>query len=189
MSPLLWSFGYAALFALVLGSGGRHAGPGWELAALAVTLGYPLMLLVGVARAVGSIASRGTPTLAPLLVLLAGLPGIAGFRAADGALHDRRFVRHLPQVEAVIGRTPVQAGERVRIPMDSLPSAIRHCCARVVVARRDSLGQLSATVLGQRNVAYLYDPTGERLALGLRTGRWESHDVLAPYWYRVVRSR
>ena len=73
--------------------------------------------------------------------------------------------------------------------MDSLPAPIRHCCARVVVARRDSLGHLSATVLGQRNVAYLYDPSGERLARGIRTGRWQSHDVLAHDWYRVVRAR
>ena len=146
------------------------------------------MLLVGIARAVGSIASRGAPTLAPLLILIAGLPGIAGFRAADGALHDRRFTRYLAEVEALIARAPLEAGERVRIPMDSLPSAIRHCCARVVVARRDSLGQLSATVLGQRNVAYLYDPSGERLARGLQTRRWESTQPLATNWYRVVRA-
>ena len=189
MSRLLWAFGYAALFAVVLGAGGRHYGPGWEIAALGVTLAYPLMLLVGIAHAIGTRMSRGAPDTGPLFILVLALPGIAGIRAADGALHDRQFTHFLPQVEALISRTPLDAGQRVRIPADSLPQEIRGCCARLVVARRDSLGQLSATVFGQRDVAYLYDPSGERLARGLRLRRWESHQALAPHWYLVVRSQ
>jgi hypothetical protein len=189
LSRFLWALAYATLFAGVLGAGGRHAGPAWELAALAVTLGYPLMVLVGVAHAVGTGVTRGSPTVGPLVVLLAALPGIPVMRAADGALHDRRFAHFLPQVQEVISRMPLAAGQRIRIPSDSLPAAIRHCCARLVVARRDSLGHVSATVFGQRNVAYLYDPSGERLARGLRLGRWESHRVLAADWYMVVRSQ
>jgi hypothetical protein len=156
---------------------------------LVVTLGYPLMVLVGLAHAFGSGVARGAPALAPLLVLLAALPGIPAMRAVDGALHDRRFAHSLPEVQALISRTQLAVGERIRIPTDSLPSEIRHCCARLLVARRDSLGNVLATVFGQRNVAYLYDPSGDRLARGLRTGRWASHDVLAPDWYRVVRSQ
>ena len=147
------------------------------------------MVLVGLAYAIGTRMTRGSLSLAPLVALLAALPGIPLMRAVDGALHDRRFAHFLPQVQALISRTEVAAGDRIRIPTDSLPAEIRDCCARLVVARRDSLGQVSATVFGQRNVAYLYDPSGERLARGLRMGRWQSHEVLAPDWYLVIRSQ
>jgi hypothetical protein len=167
--------------------GGRHAGLGWELASLIVTLGYPLVLLVGAARAAAGRASGTGPMLGPLLVALAALPGIAGIRAADGALHDRRFTRHLSEVEATLARVRLNAGERIRISADSLPVAVQECCARAVVARRDSLGSLSATLLGQRNVAYLYDPSGRRLQRGIRNQRWRAHAPLAPDWYRVTR--
>ena len=189
MTRFLWALGYAMLFAGTLGAGGRHLGPGWELSALVVTLGYPLMVIVGLAHAVGTRMARGASALAPLLALLAGLPGIPLMRAVDGALHDRRFAHVLPQVQALISGAELGVGDRIRIPTESLPSEIRACCARLVVARRDSLGHVSATVFGQRNVAYLYDPSGERLARGLRLGRWRSHEVLAPNWYLVTRSQ
>jgi hypothetical protein len=182
---LAWAAGYAALFALVLGAGDRHGGAGWELASLVVTVSYPLAFLVVVAHA-AALAPGGRHALLPLLVLLAGLPGIAGVRAADGALHDRRFARHLAELEAVVARAPLGGATRARLPVDSLPRAVRDCCARVVV-RRDSLGQLSATFLGRRNTSYLYDPSGTRLRRGVGTGRWRSHARLAPDWYRVVR--
>jgi len=186
VSRIVWAGGYATLFALVLGAGDRHAGAGWELASLAVTLGYPLMLLVVLAHAAAAREAGGRLTLLPLIILLAGLPGIPGMRAADGALHDRRFARHLGEMEALVARAPFGSGNRVRLPVDSLPRAVRDCCARVVV-RRDSVGQLSATFLGRRNTAYLYDPSGTRLLRGIWTGRWRSHEPLAPDWYRVVR--
>jgi hypothetical protein len=167
--------------------GGRHASLGWELASLLVTLGYPLILLVGAAHAAGARASRTGPMLGPLLVALAALPGVAAVRAADGALHDRRFTRHLTEVEAALERVRLNAGERTRVAVESLPVAVRECCARTVVARRDSLGSLSATLLGQRNVAYLYDPSGRRLQRGIRNHRWRAHAPLAPAWYRVTR--
>jgi hypothetical protein len=186
LTTLFCSAGYATLFALVLGAGGRHGGPGWEAAALLVTLGYPLVLLVVVAHAVR--AGRegwGQRGALPLLLLLAGLPGIAGMRAADGALHDRQFARHLPEMAALVARVPLGARGRARLPVDSLPAEVRDCCARVMV-RRDAEGHLSATFLGGRSTAYLYDPSGARLERGISRGRWRSHDRLAPEWYRVV---
>ncbi|HEU5042432.1 MAG TPA: hypothetical protein VFT84_16510 [Gemmatimonadales bacterium] len=187
MTTVIWAIAYSGAFAVVLGMGGRHAGPGWELASLAVTLSYPLVLLGCVAHAISTGASRGAPGLGPLIVLLAGLPGIAGIRSVDGALHDHRFARSVPELEALLARLPVAAGERIRIPVDSLPAGLRDCCARLVLARRDSSGQLSATVLSHRDIAYLYDPTGRRLERGARTHRWKSPRPLAPDWYRVVR--
>ena len=187
MRPLLWAGGYAALFALVLGGVYRHGGPGWELASLAVMLGYPLVLLVGVADALAAREARGRIAIAPLLLLFAAVPGVAGVRAADGSLHDRSFARHLGQIEALVSRMPVESGGRMRLPADSLPAGVRSCCARLVVVRRDLEGQLSATVLGRRGTAYLYDPSGARLLYGLDRGRWRSHRRLAGDWYRVVR--
>ena len=187
MSTIGWAGGYAAAFALVLGAGGRHGGAGWELASLVVTLGYPLMLLVVLAHAIGSRVGNGRLAALPLLVLLAGLPGVAGIRVADGHLHDRRFTRHLPEVEALLARAPIESGSRMRLPLDSLPWAVRDCCARLVLVRRDSEGNLSATFLGQRTTAYLYDPSGTRLRRGFGSRRWRSHEPLAPDWYRLVR--
>ncbi len=115
------------------------------------------------------------------------LPGIGGLRAADGLLHDRRFAHHLPELEALLARAPIDSGRRMRLPADSLPRAVRDCCARLVLVRRDSVGQLSATFLGQRKTAYLYDPSGTRLVRGIGSRRWRSHERLAPDWYRVVR--
>jgi hypothetical protein len=182
----VWATGYAELFALVLGAGGRHGGAAWELASLLVTLGYPLVLLVMVAHAVAAgRARRGKRGALPLLVLLAGLPGIGGMRAADGALHDRQFARHFSEMEALVARVPLGSRGRARVPVDSLPAEVRDCCARVVV-RRDSVGHVSATFLGPRSTAYLYDPSGTRLERGLGRGRWRSHERLAQEWYRVV---
>ena len=186
MRTLVCAAGYAALFALVLGAGERHDGAGWELASLVVTLGYPLAFLVVVAHAAGAPESGGRHAVLPLLVLLAGLPGVAGMRAVDGALHDRRFARHFAEMEALVARAPLAGDTRARLPVDSLPRAVRDCCAQVVV-RRDSVGQRSATFLGRRNTSYLYDPSGPRLLRGVGAGRWRSHARLAPDWYRVVR--
>lgn len=186
MSPLGWAFAASTAFAVVLGLGGRHAGPAWELAAMVVTLGYPLLLLVGVAHTAGRWKAGGAAVAGPLLVLLTGLPAVGVIRLADGALHDRRFARSLPELEALLARAPLGAGERMRIPVDSLPRGIRQCCGRLVMARRDSTGLLSATVFGQRGM-YLYDPGGHRLARGLRSQRWRSHHALAPDWYRLTR--
>ena len=187
MSPLAWAFAGSTGFAVVLGLGGRHAGPAWEVAALLVTLGYPLLLLVGAAHTVGRWKAGGASVAGPLLVLLTAVPAVGAIRLADGALHDRRFARSLPELEALLARAPLGIGERMRIPADSLPRDIRHCCGGLVIARRDSTGQLSATVLGQRGIAYLYDPGGRRLARGIRAQRWRSHRALAPDWYRLVR--
>ncbi|HUF35487.1 MAG TPA: hypothetical protein VMN37_06030 [Gemmatimonadales bacterium] len=175
------------MFALVLGAGERHGGAGWELASLIVTVGYPRALLVGMAHAVRARADHGRRAVFPLLLLLTALPGIGGLRAADGLLHDRRFAHHLPELEALLARAPIDSGRRMRLPADSLPRAVRDCCARLVLVRRDSVGQLSATFLGQRKTAYLYDPSGTRLVRGIGSRRWRSHERLAPDWYRVVR--
>jgi hypothetical protein len=181
-----WAAGYAALFAYVLGVGGRGSGTGWEIVSLVVTLGFPLMLLVTLAQAIAVRKAAGPLALLPLVLLLAGLPGIGAMRAADSALYDRRFARHLAEMEALVTRAPFGSGNRVRLPVDSLPRAVRDCCARVVV-RRDSVGQVSATFFGRRSTTYLYDPSGSRVLRGIWTGRWRSHERLAPDWYRVMR--
>ena len=182
---VLWAGGYAALFAVVLGTGWRHGGAGWELASLLVTVGYPLMLLVGTAHALTARQARDHWAVLPLLVLLSGVPAVAGVRAADGELHDRRFARHFVELEALVTRAHLGEGHRASLPVDSLPVGLRDCCARIMV-RQDSVGHRSATFLGHRRTAYLYDPSGTRVRQGIGTGRWRSYTRLAPEWYRVV---
>lgn len=182
---ILCAGGYAALFAVVLGAAGRHGGTGWELASLAVTLGYPLMLLVVTAHAVAAWGLYQGRAVLPLCLLLSAVPAVGAVRSADEELHDRRFARHFAELEALVARAPLGVHHRARVPVDSLPSGVRDCCALVLI-RRDSLGDLSATFLGRRGTAYLYDPTGNRLRRGIGARRWRSYDRLAPDWYRVV---
>jgi hypothetical protein len=182
---MLAAGGYAALFAVVLGAIGRHGGAAWELASLLVTLGYPLMLLVVTAHALAAWRRYRGRAVLPLGLLLTGVPAVAGVRSADGELHDRRFARHFAELEALVTRAPLDVRHRARLPVDSLPAAVRDCCALVVV-RRDSVGQLSATFLGRGKTGYLYDPSGSRIRRGIGARRWRSFDRLAPEWYRVV---
>ncbi len=186
MSSIVWAAGYATVFALLLGVSAAHGGAGWELASLVVTMGYPLLLLVLAAHAVGSRRLRGPLSVAPLLLLLGGLPGVAAVRSADDAVHDRRFRRHLAEVEAILAQLPLTSGDRLRLPAHSLPRPVRDCCVRVVV-RRDSEGHLSAWFQGRRDTVYLYDPSGTRIQRGMSARRWRSQQQLAPDWYRIVR--
>ena len=187
MTAALLAAGYAGLFALVLGIGGRSGGFVWELASLFVIVGYPLATMVAAAHALVDWTRGRVLAALPVLLLLGGVVAVGGVRATDDLLQDRRFTRHLEEIEAILIRAPIDSGRRIRLPADSLPAEIRRCCVRAVFIRRDQEGQLSATLIGPRRTAYLYDPTGARLAHGQDVGRWRSHYRVAPEWYRVIR--
>jgi hypothetical protein len=177
--------GWAAAAALVLGlTTGRRA-MGLELGSLAVVLGSALILTVALAHAIRGWLERRWAALAPLALLLAAIPGTHGVRLVDTALSDRRFQPHLAELETTVDRLAVPPGETIRLSPEDLPESVKVCCYRAF-ARRDGDERAWAVFQVRREVAYLYDPSGQAMRGKLSRG-WSRQDPVAPNWYRLAR--
>jgi hypothetical protein len=176
---------WAGIAALVLGlTLGRRAMV-LELASLVVVLGSALIFTVTLAHAIRGWLERRWAALAPLAVLLAAIPGIQGVRLADTALSDRRFQPHFAELETTVDRLGVPPGETIRLSPEDLPESVKVCCYRAF-ARRDGDEQAWAVFQVRREVAYLYDPSGQAMR-GKLSRRWSRQDPVAPNWYRLAR--
>jgi hypothetical protein len=176
---------WAAAAALVLGlTMGRRA-MGFELASLAVVIGSALILTVALAYAIRGWLERRWAALAPLAVLLAAFPGIQAVRFTDTALSDRRFQPHLAELEMTVDRLTVPPGETIPLAPKDLPESVKVCCYRAFV-QRDGDERAWAVFQVRREVAYLYDPSGQAMR-GKLSRRWSRQDPVAPNWYRLAR--
>jgi hypothetical protein len=71
-----------------------------------------------------------------------------------------------------------------RLPLHAVATRLcRRAFGRVASAACSCAGhrgRLSATMIGQRNTSYIYDPSGLRLRRGLLADRWRPSTPLAP---------
>jgi hypothetical protein len=176
---------WAAVAALVLGLTLERRAIGLELASLAIVLGSALIFTVAIAHAIRGWLERRWAALAPLAMLLAAIPGVQGVRLADAVLSDRRFQPHFAELETTVDRLGVPPGETIRLAPEDLPESVKVCCYRAY-ARRDGEERAWAVFQVRREVAYLYDPSGQAMR-GKLSRRWSRQDPVAPNWYRLVR--
>jgi hypothetical protein len=176
---------WACFAALALGlTLGRRA-IGLELVALVVVTGSALLLVVALANTIRGWVEGRWAALAPLVLLLAAIPGARVVQLLDDALSDRRFQPHLAELETTVDRLAVPPGETIRLSPEDLPESVKVCCYRAFARR---IGDERAYALFQvrREVAYLYDPSGQAMRNGL-SQRWSRQQPLAPNWYRLAR--
>jgi hypothetical protein len=148
-------------------------------------MGSALILVVALAHAIRGWIERRRPAVAPLLLLVAAIPATSVVRLLDDALSDRRFQPHLAELETTVDRLTVPPGQTIRLSPEDLPESVKVCCYRAF-ARRDGEDRAYALFQVRREVAYLYDPSGQAMRNGL-SRRWSRQEPVAPHWYRLVR--
>ena len=187
MTPViatLSAFACTVVLTLTLGLTSSRRGELLEITSLGMVQSYALLLLIAAAYAVGQWRGSRWLALAPMAILLAGIPGIPRVRDADRALTDQSFRRHFPAFESAVGRMTLAPGEFVRPQPGDLP-ATPLCCYRALV-RRSSADELSALFLVRPRLAYLYDPTETAWSDGV-SARWRDRTAVGAHWYRLAR--
>jgi hypothetical protein len=172
------------VLALTLGLTSARRGELLELTSLGLILSYALLLVVAGAYALGQWRGLRWVGLAPVAILLTGIPAVPRVRDADRALTDLRFSRNFTTLEAFAGGLAIPPGKVVRFLPSEMPP-LAGCCYRAMV-RRSGEDRLSAVFMLRRRLAYLYDPTGTAWREGV-SARWRDRTALAPHWYRLAR--
>ena len=155
-----------------------------ELASLGLVLGHGLLVVIAGAYALGQWTRRRWVALAPMALLLAGIPLVPRVRDLDRVLTDERFGRHFSAFEAAVHRLELDPGEVTRPRPEELPPNPL-CCYRAFV-RRSPGNDLSALFQVGPRLAYLYDPAGSAWSEGV-SARWRDHKSVGTHWYRLAR--
>ena len=173
---------------VVAGVYGYTVDPTLQLAGIAFWFVLGALVLVGAVLAFTQWSRDRWRALVVLGLALGGFVLTVVAMQAGIDVRDRQFVRQMAPYEQLAGAFQSGAVQAGKLPVDSLPTALKGCCY-LVQGNRDSTGVWQVEFLWARGFpthhsAWVYSSGTSRVAVKQR-GRWYHADEVAPHWYRV----
>ena len=162
--------------------------PGLQLTSLVLWLALGVLVLIGVAQALGTWSRDRWRALALFGIALGGFVLDYAATGIGAWYRDRLFRSDLEAYERVVADFRSGATPLGLLSPDALPADIRSCCYRVA-GYRDPAGQLLIEFWTERGFPvkhsgwlYYSGPSAEEAA---RARGWYAGYGVAPHWYRV----